>query len=127
MVGKLIGYRRKSKYNAIGVWEDNIYFQSTGENKRYKMLKLLEKADEISELKVHQVFILQDPFKNGKNEIVKKVSLNIDFIYKNKKGDIVYEDFKGKETDEFKMKKALFEKRYFPATIKITTRRDNSR
>lgn len=125
MTGKLIGYRRKSKYNAIGVWDDNIYFPSTGENKRYKMLKMLEKAGEISELKVHQVFILQESFKNGKNEVVKKETLNIDFIYKNKNGDQIYEDFKGMLTKDFKIKKALFEKRYFPATIKITTRRDN--
>lgn len=85
------------------------------ELRRYKELKLLERAGEISDLIVHPVF----PFYyRGLDFDAKSVSLHgfdyiADFQYFDDEGKLVIEDVKGgKVTDVYALKKRLIEGYY---------------
>lgn len=106
-----------SKYYNKKVVIDGIDFDSKAEGSRYKELKLLEKANKISHLKVQPRFLLQDSFrKNGK--IYRKIEYVADFSYI-ENGKKIIEDVKGKETEVFKIKHKLFEKMYPQLELKI--------
>ena len=69
-----------NKYRNKKVIVDGEEFDSKKEGKRYKELKLLERAGEISNLELQPKFLLQDTFKkNGKT--YKKIQYIADFMY----------------------------------------------
>ena len=69
-----------SKYYNKKVQVDMYVFDSIAEGRRYKELKILEKAGEISELKLQPRFLLQESFrKNGKT--YRKIEYIADFMY----------------------------------------------
>lgn len=106
-----------NKYKNKKVQIDCYVFDSIAEAKRYKELKLLERAGEISNLELQPRFLLQESFKkNGKT--YKKIEYVADFKYI-EKGKIVVEDVKGIQTDVFKLKHKLFEKKYLELELKI--------
>jgi len=91
--------RAPGKYGNIKSEVDGIRFDSKLEARRYCVLKLLQQAGQISDLK------LQVPYKleiNG-SLVCKYVA---DFVYQ-ENGQMVVEDSKGVETPEFKLKKKL--------------------
>ena len=107
----------QSKYNNKKTQIDMYVFDSAKEAKRYKELKLLERAGEISNLELQPRFILQDSFKkNGRT--YRKIEYVADFKYI-EKGKIIVEDVKGIQTDVFKIKHKLFEKIYPELELKI--------
>ena len=109
----------QSKYNNKKTQIDMYVFDSAKEAKRYKELKLLERAGEISNLELQPRFILQDSFKkNGRT--YRKIEYVADFKYI-EKGKIIVEDVKGIQTDVFKIKHKLFEKIYPELELKIIT------
>jgi len=100
--------KRKSKYKAIKVEYDGIVFDSKLEGARYKILKALEGAGEITDLEI------QTPYEcwvEGKR-ICKYIA---DFRYK-LDGETVVEDTKGVITQVFSLKKKLVEALY-PGTV----------
>lgn len=101
-----------NKYGNIKTVIDGIKFDSKRESERYLELKLLEKAGEISDLKLQPRFILQHGFKyNGKT--IRAITYTADFQYKEKENKReVVEDVKGVETAVFKIKKKMFLKDY---------------
>ena len=90
-----------NKYRNIKTEVDGIVFDSKAEARRYAELNLLEKANEISDLR------LQYPFECKINE--KKIcTYRADFDYY--EGDQwVIEDVKGFRTQVFRLKKKLVE------------------
>ena len=69
-----------NKYRNKKVQVDMYVFDSIRESQRYKELKLLERAGEISNLKLQPRFLLQDSFKkNGKT--YRKIEYIADFSY----------------------------------------------
>ena len=69
-----------NKYRNKKVIVDDYIFDSVQESRRYKELKLLERAGEISNLKLQPRFLLQDSFKkNGKT--YRKIEYVADFMY----------------------------------------------
>ena len=69
-----------NKYRNKKIQIDMYVFDSIAESKRYKELKLLERAGEISELELQPKFLLQEGFKkNGKT--YRKVEYIADFMY----------------------------------------------
>ena len=69
-----------NKYRNKKVIVDDYIFDSIQESKRYKELKLLLRAGEISNLQLQPRFILQEGFKkNGKT--YRKVEYIADFMY----------------------------------------------
>ena len=106
-----------NKYYNKKVVIDGIKFDSIAEGSRYKELKLLERAGEISNLELQPKFLLQEGFKkNGKT--YRKIEYIADFMYE-EKGQVVVEDSKGMETDVFKLKHKLFEYKYPGLELRI--------
>jgi hypothetical protein len=90
--------KRTNKHGNVWTQVDGIKFQSKGEALYYQVLKLREKAGEISDLKLQVNYALK---VNG----TKIGDYRADFVYKEPDaiGSIV-DDFKGQETDLFKWK-----------------------
>jgi hypothetical protein len=109
---------QKRKYRNTKVQFDNLVFDSKKEFKRYYELKLLEKANEIKDLKTQYEFILQPYFKKN-NKSYRQITYIADFVYYDIKLDKwIVEDTKGFKTDVYKLKKKLFEYKYPNLTIK---------
>lgn len=110
------------KYNNKKTQVDMYVFDSVLEAKRYRQLALLQRAGEISNLKLQVPFLLQDSFrKNGKT--YRKIEYIADFVYE-EKGQTVVEDTKGIKTEVFKMKQKLFEYKYPNLSLKVITKED---
>jgi hypothetical protein len=106
-----------NKYKNRKIVVDNIKFDSNLEATRYKELKLLLRAGEISNLELQPRFLLQDSFKkNGRT--FRKIEYVADFKYI-ENGKTIVEDVKGIQTDVFKLKYKIFEKVYPDLTLKI--------
>lgn len=106
-----------NKYRNKKVIVDDYVFDSIQESRRYKELKLLLKAGKIKDLELQPRFLLQESFKkNGKT--YRKVDYIADFKYI-KNGKTIVEDVKGIQTDVFKLKHKLFERKYPELELKI--------
>ena len=106
-----------NKYRNKKVIVDGKEFDSNKEGNRYKELRLLERAGEISNLELQPRFLLQDKFKkNGKT--YRKIEYVADFKYI-ENGKTIVEDVKGMQTDVFKIKHKIFEKVYPDLELKI--------
>ena len=124
-------YSTRSKYHNETVTVDGVTFDSKGEFLRWNFLKLMEQAGEISDLRYHVKYELIPAIteevvvhlKTKDKTVTKTVQsaryYEADFVYTNKKGEEIVEDFKGQETDLFKFKAALFRYKY-GKDIKIT-------
>ena len=109
----------QNKYKNKKTQVDMYVFDSAKEAKRYKELKLLERAGKISNLELQPHFLLQDSFKkNGRT--YRKIEYIADFKYI-ENGRTIVEDVKGLQTDVFKLKHKLFEKIYPELELKIIT------
>ena len=107
----------QNKYKNKKTQVDMYVFDSAKEAQRYRELKLLEKAGEISNLELQPRFLLQDSFKkNGKT--YRKVEYVADFQYI-ENGKTIVEDVKGIQTDVFKLKHKIFEKMYPNLELRI--------
>ena len=107
----------QNKYRNQKTQMDMYVFDSAKEAQRYRELTLLERAGEISNLELQPRFLLQESFKkNGKT--YRKIEYIADFKYIEKDKTIV-EDVKGLQTDVFKIKHKLFEKKYPELELKI--------
>ena len=97
-------------------------FDSRLEANRYAELLMLQKAGEIMDLQCQPVFELLPSFKkNGKT--YRAITYRADFMYTEVKGKkIVVEDAKGFKTQEYMLKKKLFEYIYPDMTIKEITK-----
>ena len=92
----------RSKYGSRKTKVDGIVFASQKEAKRYGELKLLQRAGQISDLK------LQVRFK-----LVQTVTYVADFEYHDRlKGSKVVEDVKGYRTPVYKRKKKLMKQQH---------------
>ena len=106
-----------SKYRNKKIQIDRYVFDSIAEGQRYRELTLLEKAGKISNLELQPKFLLQDSFrKNGKT--YRKIEYVADFQY-TENGKTIVEDVKGIQTDVFKLKHKLFEKKYPDLELRI--------
>ena len=126
------GWRRNgTKYNATKCLVDGIEFASKREANRYLELRLLERAGEISDLRLQVDFeLISNQYraekrygKNGKplkdKEVLleRKVVYRADFVYTDKDGKTVVEDVKGFRTTEYVLKRKMFLYKYgFPIT-----------
>lgn len=100
---------RQNKYRAKPITIDGIWFASQKEGKRYKELKLLEKAGQIYELK-RQIDFSFDLYD------VHICTYRADFVYlehdKDGSAKLVVEDAKGFKTPDYKIKKKLLKALY---------------
>ena len=99
---------KRNKYRNKKVVIDNILFDSKKEARRYKELKLMEKAGLITNLVLQPKFELQESFKY-ENKTYRKIEYIADFSYV-RTDDIVFvvEDVKGVKTDVYRLKEKMF-------------------
>lgn len=111
-----------NKYRNKKAQIDMYVFDSVRESQRYKELKLLQRAKQISNLRLQVPFLLQEGFKkNGKT--YREINYIADFVYE-ENGQTVVEDTKGMKTETFKIKQKLFEYKYPDLNLKIITREE---
>lgn len=105
------GKRSRSKYGNRKVTLDGYTFDSIAESKYYSELKMREKAGEILFFRLQPMYMLQEAFeKDGVKH--RKIEYVADFEIHHKDGSIETVDVKGMQTQVFKIKQKLFDKRY---------------
>lgn len=111
-----------NKYRNKKTTINRITFDSRLEGKRYKELKLLERANLIEGLTLQPSFELQPSFKkNGKT--IRAITYKADFSYIDKeKNCLIVEDTKGMKTRDYLIKKKLFEYKFPDLTIREITK-----
>lgn len=101
-----------SKYGNKKVIVDGHPFDSMKEARRYKELKLLERAGKIKDLELQPKFELI-PTVRTEHETLYKVSYYADFRYTDTKtGGVVVEDVKGYKTETYILKKKMLLHKY---------------
>jgi len=108
-------HRPHSKYGNRFTIVDGIRFDSRAEADRYRVLRLRERAGEISELELQPQFVLIPAFER-EGVKYKAISYRGDFAYR-ENGCRVVEDVKGVATDLFKVKEKMF--RYYYPDIEL--------
>ena len=99
-----------TKYRSQRVVVDGFSFASKAEARRYGELRILERAGEISGLRLQPVYILEPANKADKLRAIKYIG---DFEYwENKTGGFVCEDVKGVRTPVYRLKRQLFLRRF---------------
>lgn len=102
--------KRGNKYNNKKVELDGHKFDSQKEMRRYAELKILEKAEEISDLRLQVAYVLQPGFYDKDGHRQQSIKYVADFVYKNKDGEEVIEDVKSPVTRKnavYRLKKKM--------------------
>lgn len=101
-----------NKYKNQKVKVDGHTFDSQKEARRYKELKLMERAGVIKNLELQPAFELI-PTIRTEHETLRKIVYKADFRYTdNKTNGVVVEDVKGFKTDVYKLKKKMLLHKY---------------
>ena len=111
-------FKRGNKYRNVKLSVDGEVFDSLKEFRRWRELKILEKAGEISELRRQVPFELlpvqREPDKIGPRggrkpgRVIEREAVYIaDFVYKDADGREVIEDCKGMRTKDYILKRKL--------------------
>lgn len=99
-----------TKYHNQKIELNGEKFDSKGEMMRWEELKILERAGQIKNLRRQIVFELlpnQYAVVDGRRRVVeRRVTYVADFVYE-EGGETVVEDYKGFETEAFKLKKKM--------------------
>ena len=107
-----------SKYNARKTSVDGHTFDSKAEGNYYLILKEKQRRGEIESFKLQPKYILQDGFrKNGKK--YQPITYKADFEVYYPDGEIEVIDVKGVQTEAFKIKAKMFERRYPDLTLTL--------
>jgi hypothetical protein len=108
-----------SKYKSKKVEVDGHVFDSKIEARYYEQLKWLQEHNQILFFRLQPRYLLQEAFqKNGKT--FRKIEYIADFEVHHLDGSIEVIDVKGMETEAFKIKRKLFEKKY-PHKLSLVT------
>lgn len=109
----------RSKYGNKKARHAGIVFDSRRERNRYIILSSMEKAGEISDLRMQVSFeLIPAVYETVEKQLKTKVKMVercvqkathyiADFVYKDKDGKIVVEDAKGMKTKEYMLKKKM--------------------
>lgn len=109
----------KAKYGNKKVVHDGITFDSAMEAKYYDHLKHLQAQGIVSSFELQPRFVLLPKFeKNGKK--YREIGYNADFTVHYADGHTEVVDIKGMVTQQFELRKKLFEYR-FPHELKLLT------
>jgi hypothetical protein len=108
-----------TKYKSKKVEIDGHVFDSKIEARYYEQLKWLQEHNQILFFRLQPRYLLQEAFrKNGKT--FRKIEYIADFEVHHLDGSIEVIDVKGYETEAFKIKRKLFEKKY-PHKLSLVT------
>lgn len=95
-------------------WFDGYFFDSKAEIRRYRHLRIREKAGDICNLRMHKdaVLIFDEGFRDVTGYKWRDATYEPDFRYNDHDGSEVVEDVKGEQTAVFRLKMRLVIKRY---------------
>lgn len=96
-----------NKYRNKKTIIDGYTFDSKKEANRYRELKLMLRADEISDLELQKPYELIPKQKIDGKVVERACNYIADFAYKDKNGNAVVEDVKGMKTKEYIVKRKL--------------------
>ena len=103
--------QKQSKYGNHKTVIDGHTFDSKREARRYAELRLLEKAGEITDLRLQVPFELIPPQKKRDGKVERGCKYIADFVYY-RRGICVVEDAKGDRTDVYVIKRKLMLQKY---------------
>jgi hypothetical protein len=106
----------RNKFKAVATKEDGYRFLSLLELRRYRDLKLMQRAGEIQDLEVHPRYPIIWPGTDTKICVVE-----LDFQYRDSRGTLRVEDTKGLDNILSKMKRKLVEAAY-GFTVELVTK-----
>ena len=106
--------RKRLKYGNTKVTFDNIEFDSIKEANRYRDLKLMQKANVISDLQMQVKFVLV-PTQKGGIRTERAITYTADFTYI-ENGKFVVEDVKGSRTIQYIIKRKLMKQAGYEIT-----------
>ena len=114
------------KYGNQKTTIDGITFDSKLEAERYQQLRLLEKAGEISALKLQVEFQILHGYKDAETGEKNRSRYYVgDFVYVDERTNrLVVEDTKGVETADFSLKWAIAKSSYPEYQFRKVTRDD---
>lgn len=115
---------KRAKYGNEKVSEDDYTFDSIAELTRYRELKLLAQAGQITLLRVHPSYELQPAFVDRDGKRQRAICYEADFSYV-ERGDRIVEDVKGgkaTQTAAYKMKAKMFRYRYSALIYRVIER-----
>lgn len=103
--------KKPSKYRNVKVKEDGYTFDSKKEHEFYLNLRMLKRTKVVNSFKVHPRYLLLEGFEKD-GEKFRPVYYEADFEvqYANGMEEII--DTKGVQTEVFRLKRKMFEKRY---------------
>lgn len=107
-------FNPENKYRNQKTAVDGIEFHSRKEASRYSVLKILERAGEISDLVLQPRFVIAEGFKHDGKTYRTRFYV-ADFQYRDKSGSVVVEDVKSpitKKNPVYRLKIHLFLSRY---------------
>lgn len=96
-----------TKYGNRKVVVDGIQFDSLREARRYRELKLLERAGVIRDLKLQVKFQLIPAQKKPSGGTERACTYTADFVYKDSTGREVVEDAKGMHTQQYVIRRKM--------------------
>jgi hypothetical protein len=92
-------------------WVDGIRFASKSEGRRYRELKLRERAGDLTDLEIQPEYPIE-VLNPANGEAILCGVYRADFRYLDRSGKSVIEDVKGMRTPIYKLKKKLVEALY---------------
>lgn len=98
---------RWTKYGNRKTVIDGIVFDSKAEARRYCELSLMQKAGEISDLRLQVPFGLIETQRRSDGSVERGVTYVADFTYRDRNGQLVVEDAKGTRTREYVLKRKM--------------------
>ena len=100
---------RKGKYNTVKVKRDGYTFDSKREDEYYVIIRA---SDEVKSVVVHPRYELTPKYVSPDGVKRRAITYVADFLVTYHDGREEVVDVKGVETDVFKIKRVLFERRY---------------
>ena len=111
--------KKKPKYGNKKVTFAGLTFDSKLEAEYYQHLLQLQAAGEVTEIELQPKFVLLEGFKkNGRT--FRAITYNADFKVTYANGSVEVVDVKGMITQQFELRRKLFEHRY-PYELKLVT------
>lgn len=99
---------KRAKYGNRKVVTEDGTFDSEKEYRRWRELKLMERAGEIHSLQRQVPYVLIPTQKDERGKVVEReVRYVADFVYREKPNRLVVEDTKGMKTKEYIIKRKL--------------------
>lgn len=108
----------RNKFNAHKTERDGRIFDSKSESNRGIELERQAQAGLITDLEYQPEFILQEAFRDNQGKHQRAIKYRADFAYTEQDQRII-EDWKGFETEAFKLKRKMFLFRYPELILRI--------